>query len=129
MFASSQSRCFRPISTGTTAKNTTDVTIPMTAATASVLDLPAHNHARELVARQHDHRALHAQPIRQRCLEIVRGGRHGSEYDVTALDVSGDIGPADEFGRRAQIGHGDPVAAADVDPAQERDVGWHRCPL
>ena len=48
--------------------------------------------------------------------------RTGAIHHIPALDVRTDIGVAVFLEACGQVGHGDPVAAPDVDPAQKRRV-------
>ena len=53
-------------------------------------------------------------------------GALAREENIAALHVSRDVGVAERLEEGAQVGHQDFVVAADVDAAQQRDVGgWH----
>jgi hypothetical protein len=59
-----------------------------------------------------------------------RGDRRGvgflaGEDHVAALNVGRHLGVAQPQHNLTQVGHGDPVAAADIDPAQQGDMGRH----
>ena len=51
------------------------------------------------------------------------GGVGGGEADVAALDVGGDAGVAELLEEVAEIRHREFVVAADVDAAEQCDVG------
>ena len=75
----------------------------------------------ELGARPHDDDQWRLEPSLEHLLEVrlQRGsGRRGSEEHVAGLDVGPDRIKAGFLERRAQIGHRDLVATADVDPSQ-----------
>jgi hypothetical protein len=78
---------------------------------------------------KNDDLGLHAQVLGDGALER-RGDRRGvgflaGEDHVAALNVGRHLGVAQPQHNLTQVGHGDPVAAADIDPAQQGDMGRH----
>lgn len=55
----------------------------------------------------------------------IHGMRSWDAHARSALDVSRYIAVRKGGHHRAEVSHSDPVAAADVDTAQQRDVGGH----
>ena len=78
----------------------------------------AHHHGRHVVERVGQHRL---DPIGQRGVPRSRT----REHHVAALDVRGDVLEPVLLEARLERGHLDQVLPADVDPAQEGDVGRH----
>jgi hypothetical protein len=84
---------------------------------------------RQLCASEDYDRGPHAQVLGDGALERRRDRRGigllAGEDHVAALDVGRYVGVAKTQHDLTQVGHGDSVAAADVDPAQQGDVGRH----
>jgi hypothetical protein len=90
----------------------------------------AFDHGAQLSFRAHDDDERHAEALLEHrldgCFERPLRGA-GLEDDVAGLDVGAHRFVASSLEGVAEVGHGDRVAAADVDPAEEADVprGWH----
>src|SRR5438874_1118026 len=84
---------------------------------------------RELGFRAQDDRDLQAEALGDHALDLAANTlRFGAalEDDVAALQVRLHLAEAGLLERRAQLRHRDPVARADVDPAEQSHVAGHQ---
>ena len=93
-----------------------------------VAERVALDHVGQLVARPHDHADLDPEVLGDPPLELLRdlpGRLARGVHDVAALQQRAHVLVAEPGQQLPELGHLDPIAAAEVDAAQQGDTARH----